>query len=107
MVKRREPQATAARREPTAEQIEAFAAAADGGSVKATSVTASKPALDPSAKRDHKAIRVPFNEFEFSKLEELALLTGRTKLNLIRWAILKLSEEQQETQKISSTKVEN
>jgi len=95
MVKRREPQATAARREPTAEQIEAFAAAADGGSVKATSVVASKPVLDPNANRDYKAIRVPFNEFEFSKLEELASLTGRTKLNLIRWAMLKLAEEVQ------------
>lgn len=95
MVKRREPQATAARREPTAEQIEAFAAAADGGSVKGTSVAVSKPALDPNANRDYKAIRVPFNEFEFSKLEELASLTGRTKLNLIRWAMLKLAEEVQ------------
>lgn len=95
MVKRREPQATAAKREPTAEQIEAFAAAADGGSVKASLVSVSKAALDPNANRDYKAIRVPFNEFEFSKLEELALLTGRTKLNLIRWAILKLAEDVQ------------
>lgn len=103
MVKRREPQATAARREPTAEQIEAFAAAADGGSVKGTSVAVSKPALDPNANRDYKAIRVPFNEFEFSKLEELASLTGRTKLNLIRWAMLKLAEEVQKEHQ-SSTK---
>jgi len=95
MVKRREPQATPAKLTPTAEQIEAFAAAADGGSVKATSVVASKPVLDPNANRDYKAIRVPFNEFEFSKLEELASLTGRTKLNLIRWAMLKLAEEVQ------------
>ena len=73
MVKRREPQATAARREPTAEQIEAFAAAADGGSVKSTSVTPSKPALDPNANRDYKAIRVPFNEFEFSKKDFIFL----------------------------------
>jgi hypothetical protein len=102
MVKRREPQATAARREPTAEQIEAFAAAADGGSVKTTSVAVSKPALDPNANRDYKAIRVPFNEFEFSKLEELALLTGRTKLNLIRWAMLKLAEDVQKEHQIST-----
>lgn len=95
MVKRREPQATAAKYEPTAEQIEAFAAAADGGSVKTIPEPAAKGALDPNANRDYKAIRVPFNEFEFSKLEELALLTGRTKLNLIRWAMLKLAEDVQ------------
>ncbi|ERS87052.1 hypothetical protein Q672_13285 [Marinobacter sp. EVN1] len=95
MVKRREPQATTnAKREPTPEQIEAFAAAADGGS------PAKKPTpkadLDPNANRDYKAIRVPFNEYEFTKLEELATKTGRTKLNVIRWAILKLAEEVQE-----------
>ncbi len=95
MVKRREPQATAsARRQPTAEEIEAFAAAADGGSVRPVT-TAKKVELDPNANRDYKAIRVPFNEYEFAKLEELALLTGRTKLNLIRWAMLKLAEEVQ------------
>lgn len=46
---------------------------------------------DPHAKRDFKAITVPFNEYEFNKLEELARRTGRTKLNLIRWAILKMN----------------
>lgn len=102
MVKRREPQATAARREPTAEQIEAFAAAADGGSVRSATI-AKKAELDPNANRDYKAIRVPFNEYEFAKLEELALLTGRTKLNLIRWAMLKLAEEVQKEHQ-SSTK---
>jgi hypothetical protein len=86
MVKRREP--TATQRKPTTAEIEAFAAGADGGQTTA-------PALDPNANRDYKAIRVPFNEYEFSKLEELASKTGRTKLNVIRWAMLKLSEEVQ------------
>ena len=50
----------------------------------------SERTLDPSAKRDFKAITVPFNEYEFTKLEEIARKTGRTKLNLIRWAILQM-----------------
>lgn len=92
MVKRREP--ASIKREPTAEQIEAFASGADGGAAQPKQEA--KPALDPNAKREFKAIRVPFNEFEYSKLEEVATKTGRTKLNVIRWAILKLAEEMQE-----------
>ncbi len=72
----------------------AFASGADGGSI--TPKQEEKPALDPNAKREFKAIRVPFNEFEYSKLEEVANKTGRTKLNVIRWAILKLAEDVQE-----------
>lgn len=54
MVKRREPQAnTIAKRQPTAEQIEAFASAADGGATIEEAET--KPTLDPKAKRDYKA----------------------------------------------------
>ncbi len=92
MVKRREPRAlsSVAKQQPSPEQVEAFAAAADGGSRHQP-----EQFLDPNAKRDYKAIRVPFNEYEFSKLEELAQRTGRTKLNAIRWAILKLSEEEE------------
>lgn len=92
MVKRREPQASPAKREPTAEEVEAFAAAAEGGSA---SKKVAKPALDPNANRDFKSIRVPFNEYEYSKLEEVATKTGRTKLNVIRWAIMKLAEDVQ------------
>jgi hypothetical protein len=84
MVKRREPPVTKA---PTAEAIEAFAAGADGGQQHT-------PDLDQNANRDYKAIRVPFNQYEFEKLEELAKKTGRTKLNVIRWAILKMAENQ-------------
>ena len=85
MVKRREPPVVSRAKEPTAEEIEAFAAAADGEPERLTT--------DPKAKRDFKAIRVPFNEYEFEQLEALADKTGRSKLNAIRWAILKMAEE--------------
>ena len=87
MVKRREPPLTG-NVKPTIEAIEAFAAGADGGAPTLPQH------LSPSAKKDFKAIRVPFNQYEFQKLEELARKTGRTKLNAIRWAILKLAEDE-------------
>jgi hypothetical protein len=90
MVKRREPKATAVK-QPTAEQIEAFAAGAEGGSAPAT-----LSALDETAIRDYKAIRVPFNEYEYRQLEIAAKLSGRTKLNFIRYAMLQLAKELQE-----------
>jgi hypothetical protein len=86
MVKRREQKANFAN-QPTDEQIEAFVAAADGGFSETQQ-------LDPSAIRDFKSIRLPLNEFEYSKLESVARKTGRTKLNVIRWAIKKLAEEE-------------
>lgn len=88
MVKRREPPVATNSKIPTAEAIEAFASGADGGQQVVRQL------LDPSANRDFKAIRVPFNQYEFEKLEELAKKTGRTKLNAIRWAILKMNENQ-------------
>lgn len=91
MIKRREPRALSEpQRTPTEEEIEAFAAAADGAQCEIK-----EPQLNPRAKRDYKAIRVPFNEYEFEKLEELARKTGRTKLNAIRWAILQMCESQE------------
>ena len=87
MVKRREPHSSIASRQPTPEQIEAFASGADNK----TAIL--KKQFDPNAKRDFKAIRVPFNEYEYAKLDAAAPKTGRTKLNFIRWAILKLAEE--------------
>ncbi len=88
MVKRRQP--TSTRSEPTPEQIDAFANGVDG---EVSEPAQTSPSPDPHAKRDFKAIRVPFNEFEYSRLEEVANKTGRTKLNVIRWAILRLAEE--------------
>ena len=81
MVKRREVKKPV---EPDsiAAKIEAFIEQADGENVKQ-----SDDVLDPNAKRDYKSIRVPFNEFEFQNLEDLAAATGRSKLNAIKWAI--------------------
>lgn len=95
MVKRREP--ATAKKQPTPEEIEAFASGADGGSAKPKQEE--KHALDPNANRDFKAIRVPFNEYEYKKLDEVATKTGRTKLNVMRWAILKLADELEESTK--------
>ena len=99
MVKRREPlassQASQVIREPSAEEIEAFAAGVDGGISIKLNENKVKTELKPNASRDYKAIRVPFNRFEFNQLEELAVKTGRTKLNTIRWALLKLAEQEQ------------
>lgn len=92
MVKRRDPQARASKIQPTPEQIEAFASGADSN----TAPTEIKHQPDPNAKRDFKAIRVPFNEYEYSILDEAAPKTGRTKLNFIRWAILKMAEDLRE-----------
>ncbi|AKH70894.1 hypothetical protein IMCC21906_03257 (plasmid) [Spongiibacter sp. IMCC21906] len=49
--------------------------------------------MNPRAIRDYKAIRVPFNEYEYTMLEKLATKTGRSKLNAIRYAITKLANE--------------
>lgn len=88
MVKRREPPVVSRAKQPTPEEIEAFAAAVDG-------IPESPSTPEPKAKRDYKAIRVPFNEYEFEQLEVLASKTGRSKLNAIRWAILKMAEDVQ------------
>lgn len=89
MVKRREPKATTP--EPLAEQIEAFVAGAEGGRLAAQA-----PVSNPNAIRDYKAIRVPFNEYEYQQLEKASQLSGRTKLNFMRYAMLKLAKELQE-----------
>ncbi len=92
MVKRREP--ASAKRQPTPEEIEAFASGAEGGLKPAPKPG---PKLDPDANRDYKGIRVPFNEYEYRKLELITKKTGRTKLNAIRMAILKMAEELEST----------
>ena len=87
MVKRRTPQA--ATKEPTEEQIEFFASGADAPLQK----TQREKSLDPNAKRDFKGISVGFNEHEFKELTEGCAITGRSKLNFIRQAILKAVEK--------------
>lgn len=95
MVKRRAPRT---HQQLTPEQIEAFAAGVDGGSYPpASQEKEAVPSLDPNAKRDFKAIRVPFNEYEYRQLEALAKATGRTKLNAIRWAILQMAAEAEDS----------
>jgi len=76
MVKRRERPAQTV----DADKIEAFAALAEN-------TPAQKPGLSKDAKRDYKAIRVPFNEFKFTQLESLCEKTQRSKLNMIRHAL--------------------
>jgi len=86
MPKRRTPKAIQGS-EPIKERIEAFISAVDSQPESKT------PA--PDASRNFKAIRVPFNEYEFLQLEQACLATGRTKLNFIRYAILKVAKETQ------------
>ena len=95
MIRRRRPTAD---RQPTAEAVEAFAAGADDNPAPLAAPSApapDTPVVDPHAARNYKAIRVPFNAYEYGRLEALARSTGRTKLNAIRWAILKLAEAEQ------------
>ena len=89
MPKRREPALAIkeASNTPTPAQIEAFAAGADG------EVTTQNAILDSDASRDFKAIRLPFNEYEYRQLEEASRRTGRSKLNFIRYAMLKMAAE--------------
>ena len=98
MVKRREPKASAlnlVKPQPTPEQIEEFAAKAEGG----TQVEKPKASeLDQEAIRDFKAMRVPFNEYEYKQLVAGSKLSGRSKLNFMRYAMLKLAKEIQEDQ---------
>lgn len=87
MIKTRTPKATQPQPILTNEQIEQFAAGAD------TAQPVAKAVVNPRAKRDHKSICVPFNEYEFSVLEKLCVETGRSRLSLIRFAILELAKK--------------
>lgn len=96
MVKRRTPKASvqgAETQAPTPEQIEAFASGAEGGSQNKQQQQAPEP--DQDAIRDYKAMRVPFNQHEYEQLALGAKLSGRTKLNFLRYAMLTLSKELQ------------
>ena len=91
MLKRRETKASGAllvKPEPTKEQIEAFASAADGGIVQKN--------YEPSNKKDFKSIRVSFSEAEYNQLHEAAKIDGRSKLSFIRKAILEMAESLRE-----------
>jgi len=90
MPKRREPKATS--KDPNLEtRIQEFADAADQH-------TPQTPAtLDPDAPRNHKAIRVPFNEYEYKLLDKAAKQARRSKLDFIRLAIQALADRQKTT----------
>lgn len=84
MVRRRDNQMMSQNHE---KQIEQFADGADGAPTRN---------LEPSAPRTHKRINVPFNEYEFKKLEEAAQRAGRSKLNYLRWAMLEQARRDSE-----------
>lgn len=73
-------------------RIEAFASKAD-------LVPGEQPednkVLDKDAPRDFKSIRVGFNEYEYQVLDALSKKHNRSKLNMIRHAILMLSESEE------------
>ena len=73
---------------PTPQEIEQFAALADENSSLQSS---SSP--NPRAPRKYKSIAVPFNEYEFNKLEWLCEQTGMSKNALIRYLILTHAKE--------------
>ena len=94
MVKRRRPKASAEDFTPTAEQINRFADGADQGA-RTPPKTQSPRAPHTRSARNFKAIRVPFNEAEFNALTELAELTGRSKLDAVRFAIAEQVKREQ------------
>lgn len=97
MVKRREPKTISS--EPSAEQIEAFVAGAEDGPLTSSivhDIDIEPPVLNQNAIRDFKTISVPFNEYEYRQLEIGSQLSGRTKLNFIRYAMLKFAKEMQD-----------
>lgn len=68
------------------EKIQEFADAAEQDSNKA---------LDPYEARKYKAIRVPFNEYEYTLLDKAAKQARRSKLDFIRLAIQAFAEQQE------------
>lgn len=73
MVKRRVPYSVE-------KKIEQFASAVD-------KTTECQEYIDSEAPRAYKAIRVPFNQYEYDLLERLCKKTKRSKLNMIRYAL--------------------
>lgn len=69
------------------DDIEKFGKAAEGGTVP----------KDPQAPRKFKALRLPFNEYEWSILEEGCEITRRSKLNLLREALITYVTDRRDT----------
>jgi len=72
-------------------RIEAFASKAD---LVPGEQPENNKVLDKDAPRDFKSIRVSFNEYEYGVLDQLSKKLNRSKLNLIRHAILMLAESE-------------
>lgn len=90
MVKRRTPKPVIGEEisNTTAAKIEAFASGAD----KLPNEIHQNSELDPNASRNFKAIRVPFNEFEYQLLAEASKKSGRSMLNFIRQSIVSAAQ---------------
>lgn len=74
-------------------KVDEFANQADAYAKKPEAAP-EKPPLDKNAKRDFQAINVPFNEYEWEKLNQLKDKLGRSKLNTLRMALLRWAEEE-------------
>jgi len=81
MVKRRETKLSAS-------EVENFAKQAD---------KVGNEQLDHRAPRAYKSIAIPFNEYEFGRLELACEKTGRSKNGLIRYLILQCAKEIEES----------
>lgn len=84
---------------PTDAEIEFISNSHDGNNIKEEKenpIIKDAQSLNKNAKRDYNAIRIPFNEYEYKQLQIGAELTGRSKLNFIRNAILNYTKNEQE-----------
>lgn len=92
MVNRRRPLGVAQENSvATAAQIESFGSAADGN--KGMDRVDKSKHLDPQGTRNYKNIRLPFNEFEYARLEHFSAILGRSKLSFIRCAVTNLIQQ--------------
>ena len=82
MVKVRKPSTT-----PDLDEVARFGKEADTGTVP----------KDPHAPRNFKALRLPFNEYEWDILEEGCEITRRSKLNLLREALIEYVTARRDT----------
>ena len=87
-MKRRGPEVQESQ-SPDSAALEKFAQGADGGGMK----------TNPHAPRNFKAVRLPFNEYEWDRLEVGCQITGRSKLNLLREAMLAFVDATETDQK--------
>jgi len=88
MPKVRKPKA--ANKLPTSDEVEAFAAGAET-TMQVEQTT--DPAVDPTAPRNFKALKLGLNEYEYQILEDASRRAGRSKLNFIRHAMLTMAKE--------------